>query len=507
MAGTVVDSLVWWSREDPDRKAVVFEDDSLTYAELNSWADAVASRLLADGVAPGDRVSVVGSNSLEWCAATLGALKVGAIAAPFSHRLVSAELADLVDDCAPAVVYCDRALSDRLEGVLEQGRSFPIRILEDDVRPLRNSPSRPAPTRDPDPAEPCTIVYTSGTTGRSKGVVFTHANLAAVAHEWSLIESVEPNRFRPLMALPLWTCAGMVWSIARTLIHGGTMFLLARLDPNRALQTIVEQKVSTLNGPPILFEQIAGADGFDEADLSHVTTAHVGGARVPVDLLRAWGRRGVCLRQIYGQTEIGGTATANPHRLAVTNPEKCGAGGLFTKVRVLDIDGTDCAAGQTGEIVLRGPGMTPGYWRNDEATRSTIVDGWIRTGDLGFLDDDGCLTFVDRLKDMIISGGINISPAEIERTIIDVPGVREIAVIGVDDAKFGETPAAIVHAAPELTAEQIVAHCNENLADFKVPRYVVFLDEPLPRMSSGKIAKRELRVEYCDLADRQAKVR
>ncbi|MEV5651115.1 AMP-binding protein [Nocardia sp. NPDC052254] len=507
MAGTVVDSLLWWSHIAPDREAIVFEDDRVTYAELNSWADAVAADLRGKGVSPGDRIGIVGKNSPAWCAAALGALKIGAIAAPFAHRLVPAEFAALVQDCAPTVVYADEELAPRLEAVLAQGYRFDLRLLEHAVAPLRAGGAEPAPLRDPDLSEPAMIVFTSGTTGRSKGVVFDHANLTAVTHEWSLIESVRPAEFRPLVALPLWTCAGMVWGIARTIVHGGTMFLLARLDAEPALRTIIEHRVTTVNGPPILFERIAGARGFADADLSHITTAHVGGAPVPVTLLRAWERQGVCLRQIYGQTEIGGTATANPPESAASNPEKCGRGGIFTRIRVIGPDGTDRAPGEPGEIVLRGPGMTRGYWRNDAATRSTIVDGWIRTGDLGVLDAAGSLTFVDRMKDMIISGGLNISPAEIERTILAIPGVEEVAVIGVEDPKFGETPAAVVHPRGALTAGEVVAHCNEHLADYKVPRYVVLLDEPLPRMSSGKIAKRELRTQYSDIAQRYEKVR
>ncbi|MGW5383117.1 class I adenylate-forming enzyme family protein [Nocardia sp. NPDC003963] len=507
MAGTVVDSLLWWSRIAPDSAAIVFEEERVTYAELNSWADAVAADLLSRGVGPGDRVGIVGANSLSWCAAALGALKVGAIAAPFGHRLVPAELAALVEDAAPAVVYTDAELRPRLEAVLAQGYRFGLAVLEHAVAPLRGRRAAPVPARDPDLSEPTMIVFTSGTTGRSKGVVFDHANLAAVAYEWSLIESVRPGGFRPLAALPLWTCAGMVWSIARTMLHGGTMYLLARLDAESALRTLVEHRVTTLNGPPILFERIADAEGFAAADLSHITTAHVGGAPVPLPLLHAWARQGVCLRQIYGQTEIGGTATANPPDFAAVSPEKCGWGGIFTRIRVVDIEGVDCPPGQPGEILLRGPGMTRGYWRNDEATAATIVDGWIRTGDLGVLDENGCLTYVDRIKDMIISGGLNISPAEIERTILGLSGIEEVAVIGVRDPRFGETPAAIVYGDGSRGAGDVVAHCNARLADYKVPRYIVVRDEPLPRMSSGKIAKRELRAMYSDIERRYEKVR
>ncbi len=213
------------------------------------------------------------------------------------------------------------------------------------------------------------------------------------------------------------------------------------------------------------------------------------------------------LRQIYGQTEIGGSATVMPRDEAAEHPDKCGWGGIFTKIRVVDASGNDCAPGETGQILLRGPGMMPGYWRNEDATKATLIDGWLHTGDLGKLDENGYLTYVDRLKDMIISGGLNISPAEIESVINQIPEVEEVAVISVPDAKFGETPAALVKAAPGLTEADVVEFCNRRLADFKVPRYVVLLDEPLPRMASGKIAKRELRDTYADVPDTHRKVR
>ncbi|MFC5747199.1 class I adenylate-forming enzyme family protein [Actinomadura rugatobispora] len=508
MSGTVVDALSWWARSTPDFVAIDFDGDRVTYAQLDTWADGVAAGLAADGVQAGDRVSIAGVNSLEWCVAALAGFKVGAIVAPFNNRMVARELADLIEDCEPAVVFADEgAIEERVREVQDAGAKFRLKTLQGDVRPLRGGAHAAIPNRAVDPRDPTAIVYTSGTTGKPKGVIFTHATIAGEMHEWHLIEPIRPQGLRTLLVLPLFTAAGIIWGISRVTLHGGTLFLQPRFVPDRALEVMAAHKVTTLTGPPILFEQISRVDGFDEADLSSLTTAHCGGARVPADLLKAWLKKGVALRQIYGQTEIGGSATVTPRAEAHLHPEKCGFGGIFTKIRVVDSAGNDLPPNEQGEILLRGPGMMPGYWRNEEATRSAIVAGWLHTGDIGKLDERGYLTYVDRAKDMIISGGLNIAPLEIEQVIQALPGVREVAVISVPDAKFGETPAALIGAEAPLDAADVIAWCDERLADYKVPRYVVFVDGDLPRMASGKIAKRALRQEYAAIPQTTAKVR
>ncbi|AZG47693.1 class I adenylate-forming enzyme family protein [Gordonia insulae] len=507
MSGTVIDALTYWAKIVPDQAAIDFAGDVVTYRELNTWADGVAHDLDDRGVTAGDRVSYLGVNTLEWCVAAIGAMKVGAISAPFNQRMLAGELTVLVDDCEPAVVYCDADLRDRLEEVHAARETFAIAEFEANVRSLRGVAHAPFRAPVTEQSDPTAIVFTSGTTGKPKGVVFTHATIAGEMHEWSLMEPIEQNGLRPLLVLPLFTAAGIIWGISRTVLHGGTLLLQPGFDPASALRVMTDSKATTLTGPPILFEQISRVPGFDDTDLSHLTTAHVGGARVPSALVGTWLARGVQLRQIYGQTEIGGSATAMPRHEAAQHPDKCGFGGIFTKIRVVDADGKECRPDEVGQILLRGPGMMPGYWRNDDATRAALIDGWLHTGDLGKLDENGYLTFVDRLKDMIISGGLNISPAEIEQVINRMPGVEEVAVISVPDDKFGETPAAIVKKVTGLTEIDVVEFCNRNLADYKVPRYVVFVDSGLPRMASGKISKRELRDTYSDVPQTYPKVR
>ncbi|OYX16284.1 MAG: hypothetical protein B7Z07_03020, partial [Sphingomonadales bacterium 32-67-7] len=200
----------------------------------------------------------------------------------------------------------------------------------------------------------------------------------------------------------------------------------------------------------------------------------------------------------YGLTEAGGNSSVMPANEAIDHPEQCGRGGIFTKHRIVDENGHDVPVGTPGEIVVRGPGVMVGYWNNPEATRNAFFGEWLRSGDIGVMDEKGNMQLVDRLKDIIISGGLNIWPLDIEAVINEIDGVTEVAVIGATDEKFGETPMAIVHASRAITAAEIVDHCNARLADYKVPRYVVVQEEPLPRLATGKISKRDLRQSYKD---------
>jgi fatty-acyl-CoA synthase len=245
---------------------------------------------------------------------------------------------------------------------------------------------------------------------------------------------------------------------------------------------------------PIFYQRMFEHSRFSEVDVSCIKLAHTGGATVSVKLLKAWSDRGVFVRQIYGQTECPGTI--NPQRYALSHPDSCGCGSILRDIDILDENGKSLPAGQVGEIALRGYGMMPGYWNDPDATAATIVDGWVRTGDMGVIDELGLLKFVDRKKDIIISGGINISAAEVERVILELPGIEEVAVVAAPDDKFGETPFAIVHARSEVDVPALIAHCNRNLSRQKVPRYIAVSPDPLPRLSSGKISKPALRQTY-----------
>ena len=291
---------------------------------------------------------------------------------------------------------------------------------------------------------------------------------------------------------------------------GGTLVVEPELNPSRAVNLIQQHSVRAIFGVPLIFESLSRAEEFDDADLSSLQTAIVGGAAVPTELLKRWAAKGVLLRQIYGMTEAGGVATATRKDEAMAHPDSCGTGSIFTEVAVIADDGSPAAPGQQGEIVVRGPGVTPGYWDDPQSTAAAMRDGWLHSGDLGTRDELGRITFVDRIKDLIISGGINISPVELEAVIAGLDGVAEVAVIAAPDPRFGETPAAIITVAPDaegLDEAAVIAHCEQLLSDYKLPRYVVLRSEPLPRLPSGKIAKQAVREEYRDIGERFTRAR
>jgi fatty-acyl-CoA synthase len=506
--GTVNDALRWWARTAGDHPAVDQRGDVVTYRDLESWVTRVARRLAEAGVGPGDRVGVIAGNTPTYCAAVLGALQAGAIVAPYNNRLVVSELTQLVGDSGPRVVLADEAHAGTMKRVADDGHRFDLLTFEGDLDPLRQGPAEVSEPRYAEADDPAIIVYTSGTTSAPKGAVFTHGTIGGMIHEWSLMEpTYGRGGVRLAMVLPLGSAAGLLWGIVKATMHGGTMYLEPKFEPAVALQILADHQVQVLNGPPIIFEQIAAQPGFADADLSHLDIAAVGGARVTPELLNTWLEKGVVLRQIYGLTEGGGKVTINTRAGAKASPGRCGGSSIFSRIRVVDENGDDQPADTPGEIVVQGPGVISGYWQNAEATDNTLRDGWLHTGDLGKLDEHGSLTYVDRLKDLIISGGLNMSPSEVENAVQRYEGVEEVAVLSAPDTKFGETPAAIVYAPNGLDVADLIRHCDEQLADFKVPRYVIEHPEPLPRMASGKIAKRRLRDDYADIPGQYAKVR
>jgi fatty-acyl-CoA synthase len=507
MAATVIDALRYWARQQPNSPAIVLRDEETSYSHLDDWTAAGASVLRSAGVEPGDRVGVIGQNTLQWCASALSVMRSGAVLVPLNNRLVSAELTDLVRDSGTRLIISDDQAMERIETVCaaSEGTS-PLKMSVIDE--LRNVGNRPLFTYEDTQLDAASvIVYTSGSTGRSKGAVFTQRTLLSITAEWSLME---PGTFRPgmrtLLVLPLAFSPGTVWGICMMVTYGGLLVVEPGLDGQHALEALEKHRIEALFGPPIVFETIASAPGFVSSDLSSLKTTHTGGARVPVELLQKWMDKGVALRQIYGLTEAGGSITATSVEDAAEHPDSCGSGGIFTEFRIVSPDGSRCANGEPGEIIIRGPSVTPGYWGDVEATEKALRDGWLFTGDLGVVDEDGRLTFLDRLKDLIISGGINVSPLEIERIIAEYKGVEEVVVIPVPDERFGETAAAIVFGS-DLDDKKIVEHCGSLLADYKVPRYVVVSDEPLPRLPGGKIARADVKASYADIPQRYERIR
>ncbi|HET6970195.1 MAG TPA: AMP-binding protein [Phenylobacterium sp.] len=487
---TLSSALAWWARMQGETVALTVAGEPVTYADYHDWSNRLAVWLHGLGVRPGDRVGVCAANSLSYCLLIMGIMRAGAIVAPMNARFTRPEIAEIVQDLSPSLLVADADHRPLVEGLGPAVEDMAA------VAGFRGGP-RAELGLDLDPAWPVVIISTSGSTARPKGVMFTHESMVSYATEFHLQEPGVSKGARVLALAPLSTSAGFVQLIHYTTL-GCTLYMEPAFEPKSGLALLQREKINAFGGVPLLFERIAALDEFAAADLSQLRFVTVGGARVTRALLDAWMAKGVVIRQIYGQTECGGNATIMPEALAREAPEKCGWGGPFTEIVTVRPDGSRCDPGETGEILIRGPGRMIGYWNNPQATAEAIRDGWLRTGDLGVLDERGLLTFVDRMKDIIISGGLNISAAEVERAVGGFPGVEEVVVIAAPDPKFAETPMAVLYATRDIDVAGLIAHCNACLADYKVPRYVVVESQPLPRLATGKLSKPAVRAKYKD---------
>lgn len=497
MATLITHALDWWTRALPERVALDVGGEELTYRELGDWSRRVAAGLVDEhGVGPGDVVALAGHNSLEWCVAAIAVLGTGAVLTPVNFRWTVSELEHLVGDCTPTIVIADDVEAPKFEALAERGVTVPV-VPMGWVGARRTGPAERVDV-DVDPDAPAILAYTSGTTGRPKGLVYTNRSVLAGLFELLLKDPTPPEQTNMLLMLPLFSVPGIVHALAHTVARGGTTVVMRDFDPADALRLLVRHRISHTNGVPLIYERIAAEPDFADHDLSHLVVAQVGGAPVSDELLATYHRAGVVLRHMYGMSEIGGCASVPRPDDAVADPERCGDGSIFTEVRTMRADGTFCAPGEAGEIVMRGPAMMSGYWNDEEATAQAIVDGWLHSGDIGVIDERGYLRFVDRAKDLIICGGFNVSPTEVEAVVSTVPGVEEVAVIAVPDEEWGEVPAAIVHGRGDVDEAAVREVAAAHLAVYKVPRHVVRSPVPLPRLASGKIARRQLRDEYAD---------
>lgn len=499
MPQTLPNAIGWWARMRGNQAAVVLDGDMLTYRDWFDWSGRIAASLIADGLAPGDRVAVCSTNSLAYVALILGTIRAGGIVNPVNFRYTPREIAELVETTEPRLSF---AAPDQIERVRAAGLS--PRLLSE-VEALRHGAAACVP-HDPDPDAPVVIIATSGSTAKPKGVVFTNRSMTGYAASWAVEETSSAPGSRVISLAPLNTSAGFV-QLMHYATQGCTLHMMPLFSAIDALRLIERERITCFGAVPAFFEFIAALPEFADADLSSIRLATAGGARVSRQLLETYKAKGITIRQIYGQTEIGGNVTMMPEHLAMEAPEKCGWGGVFMDVRVVRPDGTDCDANEPGEIVMRSPGMMQGYWRNPEETARTIRDGWLYSGDIGALDDRGLLTFVDRMKDLIISGGLNISAAEVERVVCEFPGVSEALAIAAPDAKFGETPMVVYHGPAEIDVAALIRYCDINLSNYKVPRYVAFSAEPLPRLATGKLSKPAVREQYAGAHERLARVR
>ena len=477
------------ARTTPQRVAIEFGGRNVTYRQLDDHSEALAAGLLASGVEHGGRVATLTGNSPEHVEALFACAKAGFVLVPLSWRLSSAELAYQLDDCEPAVLLVEDEYAALADAALADAAVRPER------RRLGEVGEAPAAV-DADVADDDALflIYTSGTTGKPKGALLTHANCFWTNLGFDLATGISGEDVA-LQVLPQFHCGG--WNVQPLLTwwKGGTVVLERSFDPARCLALIEEKRVTTIMGVPAIYLFMAQEPAFDRADLSSLRRAVVGGAPMPEALLETWQARGVDIVQGYGLTEAAPNVLCLPAEDAVRKQGFAGKPYPNVDVGLRDPESGRFLEGPAeGELVVRGPNVFAGYWRNPEASAAALADGWLLTGDVAQRDEEGYYRIAARLKDMYISGGENVYPAEVESVLHEHPAVADAAVVAVPDERWGEVGIAAVVLAEGAVADEdeLLEHCAARLARFKVPRGVRFVDE-LPRSGMGKVLKDELR--------------
>ncbi len=488
----------------PDRRALTFEGQAWTYRQLLDRVDRLAAGFQEHGVRHGDRVGYLGANHPAILETMLAASRLGAIFTPLNFRLTGPELSYIVADAGLHTLVADSAHQEVIDGVRDQ---LPVRryVGVEGVRPgwraFEETIDRSDRLARPDLVgadEVAVLMYTSGTTGRPKGVMLTHANLwwnnTNLMHLWDVLADDVT-----LVSSPLFHIAGLNVTIFTTWRKGGEVVLHRNFNAQATLDDISRYRVSTLFGAPTMFQMVSQLPAFDSADLTSVRAIVCGGAPVPEALIKRFHERGIAMLNGYGLTETAPSAAFLTAEYALTKLGSIGQPPLLSEIKIVDKDGAAVTKpGVPGEICARGPNVTKGYWNKPEETAQAIdTEGWFHTGDIGYLDADGFLYLVDRLKDIVVSGGENVSSVEVENVLQEHPSVTEIAVIGVPDERWGEAVVAVVVLAPaqSVTLAELREFGGQSLARYKLPTklYVV---GTLPRNPAGKILKFELRREF-----------
>ncbi len=495
-----------WAERYPDEPCIKYGDREWTKGEFNIRVNRLAHAFQEAGVRKGDRVAALMANSHVFLEILQALRKIGGIMVPLNFRLVAPELEFILNDSEPVMlVYSPEFLPlvEQLRERVPSIRRFVCEMeggasadLEYESWTGDRSEEEPVPDSEVTLEDPEFIMYTSGTTGRPKGAVVLQGNI-----QWNCINAVPIYSFGhadvQVVCAPLFHVGGLGVSAIPSLYVGSKMVIQRFFDPAGIFRLIEEEKATIVFGIPVMFLFMTQVPEFAKADLSSIRLFLAGGSPCPRSLIETYMARGVTFSQGYGMTETAPAITVLRAEDALRKLGSCGKPVFHLDVRVVDGEGRTLPAGETGEVVVRGPNVIREYWKRPEATAEAIVDGWFHTGDMGYYDDERYLYLIDRKKDMYISGGENVYPAEVEDAIMGLSRVADAGVIGIPDEKWGEVGMAVVVPKPgeELTEAEVIEYCKGRLAKYKVPKKVVFAEE-LPRTATGKILKKELRARY-----------
>ena len=491
-AQTIDSWLKAHATHQPDSPAVHFEGVTWCYRGFSNWVEQVAAALQHQlGLVRGDRVAFYGKNSDTEVALFFACARLGVIIVPMNWRLVPAELNYIVRDSGAKVLFYGPEFADHIPAVLAD---LPTRAVntDDKLQTLAKACDGQPIVTDAALGDPLFIVYTSGTTGRPKGAVLTQESIL-----WNAIISLHAHDFTPadhvLNMLPLFHVGGINIQMMPIFFIGGQMTLHPAFDPEATIRALEYEGITTTVCVPTVMKALLFHPDWGDLKLPTLRLFNTGSTDVPVEIIEANHKRGIPMVQVYGATETGPIATYQKAHEAVKTQGSIGRCGAHTQIRLVRQDGGTCDIGEPGEIWVKGPNNFSHYWNNPDATAAALVDGWFRTGDVAYLDDQGLYWFADRVKHVIISGGENIYPAELERVLNRIPGIIEAAVVGRKHPKWGEVPVAAVVVAPNGPSKQtILAAFDNEIARFKHPKDVVIV-KALPRNAMGKVLATEVR--------------
>jgi fatty-acyl-CoA synthase len=483
------------ARMTPDKPALVQDATPMSYAELDRAVTRLAHGLRRRGVQRGDRVAFLGLNSIEMVVTILATARLAAVSVPVNTRLAIPELVHVLDHSGARLLVVEDVLAEATTDSAVTALGIDTVVFTRAAGAGLDALAAEELTEIDEPVgldDLFMIQYTSGTSGRPKGVMLTHGNVV-----WNVVNLLVDidlgSEEVALVTAPLFHTAALNQVLFPTILKGGTALIEAKFDASRAVDLIESERVTLLFGVTSMYLAIAAVPRFGDADLGSLRLALSGGAPIPESLLHTWLDRGLMIIQGYGLTEASPGTTMLRAADGVRKVGSAGTSCFFTDVRVAAVGGST-EAGEPGEVLVSGPNVSPGYWHDADATDRAFDGEWLHTGDLAIRDDEGYLRIVDRLKDMYISGGENVYPAEVEQALHEHPAVAECAVIGVPDEAWGEVGRAfvVVRAGHDLDEDAVLAHLDGRLARYKLPKSVVFLPE-LPHNASGKLLKARLR--------------
>ena len=495
------------ARLTPDALALVVVEPALrlTYRQLDERACRCASVWRGLGLGPGDRVALLAHNRVEYLENFFAAGKTGSILVTLGTRLTAHELAPILADCGARVLFYDGAFGETVEVLRELVSPEIVWVALDEPRAGEAVYSELLAAADPRgfvrtpcaPEDVYCLLYTSGTTGKPKGVMIPHRQIAWNGYNTVCGWQLRADDVSPIFT-PLYHAGGLMAFLGPIFTIGGTIVLHRGFDPAEIFRTIAAERCTVMLGVPTIWKLLADDPGFASADLSSLRCLMSGGAPLPTWLAEIYQRRGQIFKQGFGMTEVGVNCFAMTEADSVAKLGSIGKPMMFTEVKLVDGDGSEVATGEVGEMLFRGPHVSLGYWNRPDATAEAFTaDGFFRSGDLARRDEDGFFYIAGRAKDMIISGGVNIYPAEIEAVLLEYAGVRDAAVVGIEHPTWGEVGIAFVVPIAEGSAESeaLLEYLGGRLARYKLPKEIVYVAE-LPRTAYGKVVKGDLRQAY-----------